>query len=78
MSTVVLEPIVEKTVSSQPAGVDPVAATQATKSRRKASPDPHPLLPVFVAGVVALIFACAFVGSIVVWLMLRNSGVMAQ
>jgi len=78
MSTVVLEPIVEKTLSSQPLGVDLVVATQATKSRRKELTDPHPLLPVFVAGVVALIFACAFVGCIVVWLMLRNSGVMAR
>jgi len=77
MSTVVLEPIVEKTVSSQPASVDFVAGTQATESQREELADPHPLLPVFVAGVVALIFACAFVGSIVAWLMLRNSGVMA-
>jgi hypothetical protein len=77
MSTVVLEPIVEKTVSSQPAGVDLVAGIQATESQREDLTDPHPLLPVFVAGAVSLIFACAFVGSIVVWLMLRNSGVMA-
>ena len=40
--------------------------------------DPHPLVPVFVIGGIALICAVAFVGSIVVWLMLGHSGVMAR
>jgi hypothetical protein len=39
--------------------------------------DEHPLLPVFVAGFIALIGAVAFVGSIVVWLSIRYSGVLA-
>ena len=39
--------------------------------------DPHPLIPVFVAGVVSLILSVTFIGSILAWLALRHSGVMA-
>jgi hypothetical protein len=39
--------------------------------------DPHPLIPVFVAGAVSLILALSFIGSILAWLALRHSGVMA-
>ncbi len=39
--------------------------------------DPHPLLPVFVAGAVSLVLSLAFIGSILAWLALRHSGVMA-
>jgi NAD/NADP transhydrogenase beta subunit len=39
--------------------------------------DPHPLLTVLVAMAVAAVGALAFVGSIVAWLALRHSGVMA-
>jgi hypothetical protein len=39
--------------------------------------DPHPLIPVFVAGVVSLILSLTFIGSILAWLALRQSGVMA-
>ena len=39
--------------------------------------DAHPLVPVFVIGGIALIGALAFVSSIVMWLALRYSGVMA-
>jgi len=39
--------------------------------------DPYPLVPVFVAGAVSLIVALSFIGSILVWLALRHSGVMA-
>jgi hypothetical protein len=39
--------------------------------------DPHPLIRVFVAGAVSLILSIAFIGSILVWLALRHSGVMA-
>jgi hypothetical protein len=77
MSTAVLEPIVEKTVSSQPVKLDLVAAAPAA-SREKEFADPHPLLPVFAAGVIALVLAGAFVGTIVIGLLLRNSGVLAQ
>jgi hypothetical protein len=39
--------------------------------------DPHPLIPIFVAGAVSLILSLAFIGSIVAWLALRHSGAMA-
>ena len=39
--------------------------------------DPHPLVPVFVAGAVSLFLALSFIGSILAWLALRHSGVMA-
>lgn len=39
--------------------------------------DPHPLIPVFVAGAVSLVLSLAFIGSILAWLALRHSGVMA-
>lgn len=39
--------------------------------------DPHPLIPVIVAGVVSLILSLTFIGSILAWLALRHSGVMA-
>ena len=39
--------------------------------------DPHPLIPVFVAGVVSLILSLSFIGSVLAWLALRHSGVMA-
>ncbi len=39
--------------------------------------DVYPLVPVFLIGGLALIGALAFVGFIVMWLMLRHSGVMA-
>jgi hypothetical protein len=39
--------------------------------------DPHPLIPVFVAGAVSLLLSLTFIGSILAWLALRHSGVMA-
>jgi hypothetical protein len=39
--------------------------------------DPHPLIPVVVAGAVSLVLALAFIGSVLAWLALRHSGVMA-
>jgi hypothetical protein len=39
--------------------------------------DPHPLLPVFIAGAVSLILSLTFTGSILAWLALRHTGVMA-
>jgi hypothetical protein len=39
--------------------------------------DPHPLLPVFVAMAVSLAISVTFIGTILAWLALRHSGVMA-
>ena len=38
--------------------------------------DRHPLVPVLLAGVIALALSSAMIGSIVLWLSLRHSGVM--
>lgn len=48
-----------------------------TKVEEKKMVDPHPLLPVFIAGAFALTLAITFVGSILTWIALRHSGVMA-
>lgn len=39
--------------------------------------DRHPLVPIFIAGAIALIVATTMIGSILAWLALRHSGVMA-
>jgi hypothetical protein len=44
---------------------------------KEASADRHPLLPVFVAGGIAMAGALLFVGCIVMWLALRHSGMNA-
>jgi hypothetical protein len=58
-----------------------VLAVEAASPKVVAEPvregDPHPLVPVFIMGGIALIGAFAFVGSIVIWLLLRHSGVIA-
>jgi hypothetical protein len=38
--------------------------------------DEHPLLPVFVAMVIALFGSAFFVGSVLIWLAIRHSGVL--
>jgi len=75
MSTAVLEPAVEQAIVPQPA--TKASAPAAPPAETQIIKDPHPLLPVVVAGIIALHVAGAFVGSIVVWLLLRNTGVMA-
>jgi hypothetical protein len=39
--------------------------------------DEHPLVPVFIAGIIAFVLSSAMIGSIFLWLSLRHSGVMA-
>lgn len=39
--------------------------------------DAHSLVPVFVAGFIALAISSAVIGSILLWLALRDSGVLA-
>jgi hypothetical protein len=76
MSTAILERVIE-----QPRTVEPVAVFPAPKpveAPQEAFADPHPLLPVFVAGGISLILAGAFIGSILVWLAVRYSGIMAR
>ena len=76
MSTAVLEPVVEQPVVAQPAKLDLVAAVPAPVPEETWS-DPHPLLPVFIVGAISLVLTGMFIGSIVIWLAVRHSGVMA-
>jgi hypothetical protein len=72
MSSAVLERVVE-----QPRKPDLVLVNPAPAVTEKELWDPHPLLPVFVVGAISFMLAGMFVGSILVWLALRHSGVMA-
>jgi len=72
MSSAVMERIVE-----QPKNLDLVTISPAPEVVENKWSDPHPLLPVFVAGAISLVAATTFVGSILAWLALRHSGVMA-
>jgi hypothetical protein len=75
MSTAVLEPIVEQPVAA-PAKAAVAAAPAAPAAEEKWS-DPHPLLPVFIAGAIAAVLSGSFIGAILIWLATRNSGIMA-
>ena len=72
MSTAVVERIVE-----QPRKADLALVSSASGAATEEVWDPHPLVPVLVAGVISLVLAVTFVGSVLAWLALRHSGVMA-
>ena len=72
MSTAVVERIAE-----QPKNADLVLVSQPQQAATVEDWDPHPLVPVVVAGVISLVLAVTFVGSILAWLALRHTGVMA-
>ncbi len=72
MSTAVLEPVVE-----QPRQVEFTAAPAQPVKALKPFYDPHPLLPVFIAGAISLLLSGAFIGSVLIWLAVRHSGTMA-
>lgn len=82
MSAALVERVIEspKTTVESQKPVSPVLVVPAPVSPEAAEKpfiDAHPLVPVFVMGGIALIGALAFVGSILMWLALRPSGVMA-
>jgi hypothetical protein len=73
MSSAVMERIAEERPK-----LDLIPAKPAPQVQEEAGQwDPHPLIPVFVAGVISLILPVTFIGSILAWLALRHSGVMA-
>jgi len=78
MSSAVLERVVEQSEKAElivmPA--ESLVTTQADAIEKEPA-DPHPLLPVLIAGAISLTLAAMFVGSILAWLALRHSGVMA-
>jgi hypothetical protein len=71
MSTAVLERVAE-----QPR-MDLVSPDPVPKVADKDLSDPHPLLPVFIAGAVSLLVAVTLIGSVLAGLALRHSGIMA-
>jgi len=77
MSTAVLEPIVEQPVAAQPAQQPASAAVPAAEAAEPQWSDPHPLLPVFIAGAISLVLSIGSMGAFVIWLAVRHSGVMA-
>jgi hypothetical protein len=82
MSTgALVEPVVEE---SKTAVVSPTPAFSLTEeipaqavTGSDANGDPHPLVPVFILGALAFMGTVVFVGAILMWLALRNSGVLA-
>jgi len=72
MSTAVMERIAE-----QPKKAELVVVSAPLKAGSAEEWDPHPLLPVFVAMAVSLALSVAFIGTVLAWLALRHSGVMA-
>lgn len=72
MSTAVVERIAE-----QPKKADLVLVSPRPEPIAEEAGDPHPLLPVVMAGAISLVLAVTFVGSILAWLALRHTGVMA-
>ena len=72
MSTAVVERIAE-----QPQKTDLVLVSAPSSVAEKTWEDPHPLVPVFIAGAISLVLSVTFIGSILAWLALRHSGVMA-
>ena len=76
MSTAVLEPIVEQPIVPQPARAEVTIATVNPPATKEKWPGSHPLLPVFIAGAISLLFSGIFIGSVLIWLALRHSGVM--
>ena len=72
MSTAVVERIAE-----QPQKADLVLVSPPPKAVIDEAWDPHPLVPVFIAGAISLALAMTFIGSVLAWLALRHSGVMA-
>jgi hypothetical protein len=73
MSTAVVERIAEERPKLDLVPAKPVPTVYEETEQW----DPHPLIPVFVAGAVSLALALTFIGSILAWLALRHSGVMA-
>jgi hypothetical protein len=74
MSTAVLEPIVEQPVATKLATVTPIAAAPAGEAKWS---DPYPLLPVVIAGAISAVLAGGFIGTILICIALRHTGVMA-
>lgn len=71
MSTAVLEPIVEQPVAAQ----QPASAAVPVVEEEPKWSDPHPLLPVFIAGAISMVLSVGAIGGFLIWLAVRHSGV---
>lgn len=74
MSTAVLEKVSEPTRLRV---VKPESSRATVTPATQAFLDIHSLFPVLVAGVVSFTLAALFVGSVLCWIALRYSGIMA-
>jgi len=86
MSTVMVETatIATPEVIAQPVVAEPASASPMIKLVPVAAEleeitffDDHPLVPVFVIGAISMAMALMAVGSIIFWLAIRYSGVLA-
>jgi hypothetical protein len=75
MSTAVLERVIEQPQSLEPKAV--ALVTLSPEAPATTWSDPHPLLPVFIAGAISLLLSGGFVGAILIWLATRHGGIMA-
>jgi len=73
MSSAALAEAVEERLTPPKSMVVP----QKPVERDQGATDEHPLLPVFVAGFIALAISSVMIGSILLWLAFRDSGVLA-
>ena len=71
MTAALAQPIVRE---PKPLTLVPTPAESAPKP---APADRNPLLPVFIAGGIAMAGALMFVGTILMWLALRHTGINA-
>lgn len=80
VETSTIEPVIPApTVCAEPASTLRLAKpiTVAAYPEEITFLDDHPLVPVFFIGAIALAFSVVAVGSIVFWLAIRYSGVLA-
>jgi hypothetical protein len=77
MSTAVLERVVEKPAVLEPAKLDFPAPVPVQRVAEKTWSDPNPLLPVLIAVAISAVVAGAFIGSVLIWIALRHTGIMA-
>jgi hypothetical protein len=63
-------------LTESPRSLSPVVAKPIPKNAEQ-SKGTHPLVVVFIAAFIAFNLSVGMIGSIVIWLSLRHSGVMA-
>lgn len=75
MSTAAVKVAVEQPQVEEPKALSVVPGPGPVAAVEKAFSDQHPAVVVGTAMAIALIGAVAFVGSILLWLVLRNTGI---